>query len=90
MDLKKKITLIWEAQEDFKHVVPATLTFETSFYVPEGETIPNGEWSYPYPNTEEDSFVFGMMESYAQGDSPIAVFIQAQGYFPDKTIISEP
>lgn len=88
MDLKKKITLIWEAQDDLPNTVPATLTFEEKFYITEGQTVPNGEWIYPYPNTEEDSWVFGLMEVYAQGSSPVAVFVQSQG-LPDKTIISD-
>ncbi len=82
---RKKITLIWDIEHP--HVVPATLSFEEDFYGQ--ESIPNGTWLAPYPNTEEDSLVFGLMESYAQGSSPVAVFVQAQQWEPTKVIISD-
>lgn len=34
----------------------------------DGHDILVGNWTYPFPNTREDSFAYGMVESFAQGD----------------------
>ena len=53
----KKITAEWEDGTVFG--------FPEEF--DEDENVVNGEWTSPYPNTQEDSLVFGLMEVWAQG-----------------------
>lgn len=54
----------------------ATLSFLGDF---DPEHDKEGIWSPPYPNTIEDSYVFGLLESWGQADasiSPIAGAVQ--------------
>lgn len=38
-----------------------------------------GKWSQPYPNTEEDSIVFGLLEAYGQSEGPLAILMWQVG-----------
>ena len=57
--------------------------FKDSF---DGEDISNGEWYSPFPNTNEDSLVFGLIESYGQSDNWVGALLYEEGE-PDKVII---
>lgn len=47
-----------------------------------------GEWNAPFPNTAEDSLVFGLMEAYAQGEGPATSVLWAHGE-PHRVVIEE-
>jgi len=34
-----------------------------------GDYLKQGEWNQPYPNTDEDSVVFGLIEVYSQAEN---------------------
>lgn len=47
-----------------------------------------GVWEAPFPNTVEDSVVFGMIELYAQSDGAKASVLWEHGE-PDQVVIEE-
>ena len=64
-------------------------TFYSSLQGMEGYgDVPEGTWRAPFPNTREDSFVFGFLESEAQSESPIAAVMSCHGE-PDMVTISK-
>lgn len=75
--MAKRITLKWEEYE-------TTLSFIEPFYS-EDEII-DGEWSAPYPNTVEDSQVFGLIEGWSQGERFITSMLYEMGE-PNAVII---
>jgi hypothetical protein len=62
------------------------VSFKETFYDYE---IPNGEWNAPYPNTTEDSFIFGLLETYGQSDdSWLGLLMRWEGE-PNKVIVTD-
>jgi hypothetical protein len=47
-----------------------------------------GEWDSPYPNTVEDSSVYGLIEAWGQSDDWLGVLLQEKGA-PDRVKIEE-
>ena len=50
-----------------------------SFIEEDYGTVIEGTWNAPYPNTQEDSQVFGMMETWAQGESAVTNVLWDKG-----------
>lgn len=64
------------------------ITIESEVWDEEYETLVYGDWSYPYPNTIEDSFVYGLIEGWSQGDSYLSHLIYEKG-IPNRVTLND-
>lgn len=48
----------------------------------------DGMWKQPYPNTESDSIVFGLIETYSQSEGSVFAALWEKDE-PERVIISE-
>jgi hypothetical protein len=50
-----------------------------SFIEEDYDAVVEGTWNAPYSNTQEDSQVFGMIETWAQGESSVTNVLWDKG-----------
>lgn len=53
-----------------------------------GDYLRAGEWVQPYPNTDEDSVVFGLIEVYSQSEGSVFAALWEKGE-PDRVEITK-
>jgi hypothetical protein len=64
------------------------VTIQSDSWDEDYETLVYGDWAYPYPNTIQDSFVYGLIEGWTQGDSYLSQLIYEKG-IPNRVILTE-
>ena len=52
------------------------------------EWLRPGDWTFPFPNTAEDSVVFGLIESYSQSEGAAFAVLWENGE-PSRVTIQE-